>query len=267
MSEMLKIAVTGATGFLGTALLSKLDTKQIVVIGRSKPDSIPDENFFEASLDKQLNLEEALTSVNVVIHCAGRAHVMNDDSVDPLAEFRRVNVEGTVNLAKQELGSRTGMEVVIIRPPLISGPGVKANFKNIMSLVSRGIPLPFTSIKNNRRSLVSVYNLVDLMMCCVNHPMASNQIFLVSDDDDLSTSRMIEELKSSFKKKTFGLPVPVWFFTFVGKATNKQSVISRLCGSLQVDITKTKDLLDWAPPVSLKEGFKLTAKHFNSTKQ
>jgi UDP-glucose 4-epimerase len=159
-----------------------------------------------------------------------------------------------------DIGKKTGMEIVIIRPPLVYGEGVKANFASLMSFVSRGLPLPFRAIKNNKRSLVSVYNLVDLIKVCIEHPQAANQVFLASDDHDLSTSEIVALMAQVQGKKNLALPVPVWCFKLVGKLLKKSDVIDRLTGSLQLDISHTKNTLDWAPPYSVEHGFKLAAK-------
>ena len=158
------------------------------------------------------------------------------------------------------LGTETGMEIVIIRPPLVYGEGVKANFASLMRFVGKGLPLPFRSIKSNKRSLVSVYNLVDLIQLCIEHPKAAGQVFLASDDHDLSTSEMVALMAKVQGKKNFALPVPVWCFKLAGKLLNKSDVIDRLTGSLQLDITHTKNTLDWKPPYSVEHGFKLAAK-------
>ena len=156
-----------------------------------------------------------------------------------------------------DLSKQTGMEVVIIRPPLVYGEGVKANFASLMRFVGKGLPLPFRSIKNNKRSLVSVYNLVDLIKVCIEHPKAANQVFLASDDYDLSTAEMVALMAKVQGKKNFALPVPVWCFKLAGKLLNKSDVIDRLTGSLQLDISHTKNTLDWKPPFSVEHGFKL----------
>ncbi|EMP95096.1 UDP-glucose 4-epimerase [Vibrio paracholerae 87395] len=161
----------------------------------------------------------------------------------------------------------SGMEVVIIRPTLVYGPGVKANFASLMNLVSKGIPLPFGCITKNKRSLVSVDNLVDLIITCIDHHKAANQVFLVSDDHDVSTSEMVREMAIALDKPTWQLPVPIWCYKLAGKLFNKSDVVDRLIGSLQVDISHTKETLDWAPPQTLQEGFKKTAEAFLSSKK
>tara|TARA_Y100000310_G_scaffold10215_1_gene10940 strand:+ start:10648 stop:11574 length:927 start_codon:yes stop_codon:yes gene_type:complete len=158
------------------------------------------------------------------------------------------------------LGKETDMEIVIIRPPLVYGEGVKANFASLMKLVGKGLPLPFRSICNNERSLVSVYNLVDLIKVCIDHPKAANQVFLASDDHDLSTAEMVALMAKVQGKPNLALPVPVWCFKLTGKVLGKQDVIDKLTGSLQLDITHTKNTLNWSPPYSVEHGFTHAAK-------
>ncbi|WP_054104274.1 UDP-glucose 4-epimerase family protein [Vibrio cholerae] len=313
------IAITGYTGFVGLHLLELLNTTDCLLLGRNSLTNYPHFNDFNLSKPDALDLASKLNRVEVLIHCAARVHIMNDDSSDPLSEFRAVNTEGTLNLARQaaktgvkrfiflssikvngestsgrqsftafntrspedpygqskaeaeeqllELGKQTGMEIVIIRPTLVYGPGVKANFASLMSLVAKGIPLPFGCISNNKRSLVSVDNLVDLIITCIDHPKAANQVFLVSDDHDVSTSEMVREMAIALGKPTWQLPVPIWCYKLAGKLFNKSDVVDRLIGSLQVDISHTKETLDWAPPQTLQEGFKKTAEAFLSSKK
>jgi nucleoside-diphosphate-sugar epimerase len=159
------------------------------------------------------------------------------------------------------------MEVVIIRPTLVYGPGVKANFFALMSLVSKGIPLPFGCINTNKRSLVSVDNLVDFIFTCVSHPKAANEVFLISDGYDVSTSEMVREMAMALGKPTWQLPVPVCIYKLIGKLFNKSDIVDRLTGSLQVDVTHTQETLGWNPPQSLQEGFKQTAEAFLQSKE
>lgn len=161
-----------------------------------------------------------------------------------------------------QLAEREEMEVVIIRPTLIYGPKVKANFALLMKLVSLGLPLPFGKITNNKRSLIFVDNLVDLISVCISHPSAVNKVFLASDGDDVSTCEMIRELAQVLGKPTWQLPVPICFFRLLGKVCNKRSVVDRLTGSLQVDISFTKETLEWKPPYTVQEGFEKTADEY-----
>lgn len=161
-----------------------------------------------------------------------------------------------------QLSKETGLEVVIIRPTLVYGPGVKANFASLLKLVSKGLPLPFGSITDNKRSLVSVKNLIDLIVTCIDHPKAGNQVFLVSDDHDVSTASMVKHMSHALGKSSRLLPVPLWCYRLVGKLIGKSDVVDRLIGSLQVDISHTKDTLGWLPPQTLEQGFKEAAEYF-----
>ncbi|WP_350594466.1 MULTISPECIES: SDR family oxidoreductase [unclassified Pseudoalteromonas] len=308
---ILNIAMTGATGFLGSHLMESLNKEKLTIIGRNPPPFFKGD-FQYLDISEQLNVPLNLANVDVVIHCAARVHIMNEAASDPLTEFRTVNTLGTINLAKQaaqagvkrfiflssikvngestsgkdpftasvnsaaedpygiskaeaeqqllELSKHTGMEVVIIRPPLVYGEGVKANFASLMRFVDKGLPLPFRAITSNKRSLVSVYNLVDLIKVCIEHRKAANQVFLASDDYDLSTAEMVALMAKVQDKKNLALPIPVWCFKLAGKLFNKNDIIDRLTGSLQLDISHTKSTLGWTPPYSVDYGFKLAAK-------
>lgn len=302
------IAITGYSGFVGTELLKKINTEECMLLGRKPITGSYKHQFFDLSSPVQ-NVD--LGKVKVLIHCAARVHIMNDNSANLIDEFRAVNTKGTLNLASQAakagvkrfifistikvngesttnrtafneqenapedpygvskaeaeqqllaLGQKTGMEIVIIRPPLVYGEGVKANFASLMRLVNKGFPLPFRSINKNKRSLVSVYNLVDLIKVCVDHPNAANQVFLVSDDHDLSTAEMVQLMAKVQGKPNLAFPVPTTLFSIAGSILDKKHVVDRLVGSLQVDITHTKNTLNWAPPYSVEDGFKLSAK-------
>jgi nucleoside-diphosphate-sugar epimerase len=242
---------------------------------------------------------------------------MNEEAADPLAEFRRVNVDGTLRLARQAaeagvrrfvfvssikvngehsqpgqpftadqipapgdpygvskceaeselraLSQETGMEVVIIRPPLVYGPGVKANFLAMMRWLQRGVPLPLGGVTENRRSLVFLGNLVDLIVTCIDHPAAANQTFLVSDDEDLSTAVLLRRMAAALGRPARLIPLPAGLITLGAKLIGRPGIAQRLCGSLQVDIGKTKAVLDWSPPVSVDEGLRRTAAHWLAT--
>jgi nucleoside-diphosphate-sugar epimerase len=258
-----------------------------------------------------------VADVDIVVHCAARVHILNDQTADPLAEFRQVNVDGTLTLARQaaqagvrrfvflssikvngeqsgdglafnadqrpapsdpygiskyeaEVGLRalareTGMEVVIIRPPLVYGPGVKANFLAMMRWLRRGVPLPLGGVTENRRSFVFLDNLVDLIVTCIDHPAAANQTFLVSDDEDLSTAALLRRMAAALGRPARLIPMPAGLITLVAKLIGRPGIAQRLCGSLQVDIGKTKTLLCWSPPVSVDEGLRITAEHLRKT--
>ena len=319
---MAKVLLTGATGFVGSNLLARLKKQcdiQVVLTTRKDIPETDVNTIVVGDIDGATDFSRALRDTDAVIHCAARAHIMSDNVPDPLAEYRRVNVAGTLNLAQQaarygikrfifissikvngesttskpkftafdipapldaygqskaeaeqallELSRETNMEVVIIRPTLVYGPAVKANFASLFSVVSRGIPLPFACIFNNKRSLVSVTNLVDLIVTCIDHPKAANQTFLVSDDHDVSTSEMVREMATALGKPTWQIPVPVWCYALAGKLFSKSDIVDRLTGSLQVDIAHTKETLDWTPKETLQEGFKHTAVAFLQSKR
>ena len=165
-----------------------------------------------------------------------------------------------------ELGLRrsaaeTGMDVVIVRSPLIYGPGVKANFQALMRVLLRGIPLPLGAI-HNRRSLVALDNVVDLMVACIRHPAAANETFLVSDGEDLSTTELIRRLARAMGCTARLIPIPSTMLMVVATLLGKREVARRLCGTLQVSITKVREVLGWTPPVSVDEGLRRTAIHY-----
>ena len=309
--------MTGATGFVGqhlvNALLRKKKQVRACVRGR-RYKSYSESPLVELSLVEDLSQvaswEKALRDVTVVIHTAARVHIMEDKEADPLAEFRKVNTEGTLNLARQaaeqgvsrfifissikvngemtsigqpfrttdntiptdpyglskyeaeqgllRIASETDMEVVIIRPPLIYGPGVKANFASMMKWVSKGVPLPLGAVYNNR-SLVALENLIDFIIHCIAHPKAANEVFLVSDEEDISTTQLLKKVAKALGKKANLLPIPVSLMSFAATLIGKKSVAERLFGSLQVDSAKARDLLDWKPVVTMDEQLRKTA--------
>ena len=317
MNSQQIILVTGANGFVGKELCTILLRNQKLrgAVRNLLDANLPnDVELVRGELAPGARWTDALTGVGVVVHCAARVHIMNDQADDPLIEFRRINVDGTLNLAMQAaaagvkrfvflssikvngeqtalglpftadqqpnpgdpygvskveaedglrvLAQETGMEVVIIRPPLVYGPGVKANFLAMMRWLWRGLPLPLGAVAENRRSLVGLDNLVDLIATCIDHPAAANQTFLVSDGEDLSTAELLWRMGRALGNPARLIPVPVGFLTFGATMLGRRSVAQRLCGSLQVDITKTREMLGWAPPVSVDEGLRRTAMHW-----
>jgi nucleoside-diphosphate-sugar epimerase len=149
------------------------------------------------------------------------------------------------------------MELVIIRPVLVYGPGVRANFRAMLHAVDRGLPLPFGSVQN-RRSLVAIDNLVDLLVRALSHPGAAGRTFLVSDGEDLSTPDLLNRAAHAMSKRALLVPMPVTLLEGIGALMGKRSFVRRLCSSLTVDITSTKQVLDWAPPVRVDDALRST---------
>lgn len=315
---MTNLAVTGATGFVGSALLQRLAVQQsdqagvisgnLIGITRHAPDKevagvryLPVGDFADVA-----DWQSVMSGIDVLVHNAARVHVMADTAIDPLAEFRRVNVQCTLNLARQAavagvrrfvfissigvngdktrlgepfteahtarphnhyalskyeaeqglwlVAAETKLEVSIIRPPLVYGPGAPGNFGSLMRAVRRGYPLPLGAV-HNQRSLVAIDNLVDFIITCATHPKAANKTFLVSDGQDLSTTELVRRMAQAADVRALLLPVPVPWLRAVAAVFGKASVVDRLCGNLQVDIAQARNLLGWVPPVTMEECF------------
>jgi len=163
--------------------------------------------------------------------------------------------------ALHEVAALTGLDVVIIRPPLVYGPGVKANFLSMMSWLYRGVPLPLGAI-HNKRSMIALDNLVDLIVTCIDHPAAANQIFLVSDGVDLSTTELLQCMTTALGRNSRLFPVPTWLLQAIAMLIGKPDVAQRLLGSLQLDVSKTREMLDWTPPLSVDKALRETAEDF-----
>ncbi len=154
-----------------------------------------------------------------------------------------------------QIATATGLEVVIIRPPLVYGPDAPGNFGSLMRAVQRGWPLPLGAV-HNQRSLVALDNLVDFIITCITHPQAANQTFLVSDGQDLSTTELVRGMSQAAGVPSRLLPVPVWALRAGALLLGKGDAVQRLCGNLQMDISKARSLLGWVPPVSVQEGLR-----------
>ncbi len=313
----MKLLITGANGFVGRALCAGLAGTGHSVLAAVRSEAAIEgcEPVVIETMNDATDWLSTLSDVDVVVHLAARVHVMNDEATDPLAEFRKVNVNATLNLARQAakagvkrfifissikvngeqtalgkpfmdgdlanpqdayglskleaeqglslVAQQTGIEVVIIRPPLVYGAGVKANFASMLCAVKRGIPLPLGAI-HNKRSFVYVGNLVSLIMRCIDHPAAANEIFLISDGNDLSTTDLLKECAIALGVKSRLLPVPQKLIEMGAALVGKRDVAQRLCGNLQVDITKAHELLGWVPPVTVADGLRMTASGLGS---
>ncbi len=159
-------------------------------------------------------------------------------------------------LALHRIASETGLQVVIIRPPLIYGPGVKANFASLMRAIQRRLPLPLGAAMGNRRSLVALDNLIDLLVCCIDHPAAAGQTFLVSDGEDLSSTDLLRRLGTAMQKPARLFFIPLNLIRLTAICMGKGSMMERLLGNLQVDISHTCKTLAWTPPVDVDEGLR-----------
>jgi nucleoside-diphosphate-sugar epimerase len=286
-----RVLVTGSMGFVGRALIQKM--------GPATPCTTTRTEWMtgQASMD----------GVHAVVHLAARVHVMNDLDLDPLAAFRRANVDGTMRLARQaaaagvkrfvfvssvkvngestrpdqvfseadepapqdaygqskfeaeialrQLASESGMELTIVRPPLVYGPGAKANFAALARAVHEGWPLPLGCI-DNQRSLVALDNLVNFLLTCLEHPGAANQTFLVSDGQDVSVVQLVRSLAKACGKPARLLPVPAWALNSAAALVGKSDAMRRLSTDLRVDISKARSVLGWMPPVSMEEGLR-----------
>lgn len=308
----MNVLVTGGNGFVGRSMLRRLKMDRVFGVRGAyrsgRGEDVPWSACRAPDLGSSVcDWSEALVDIDLVVHAAARVHVMSDKAINPLAEFRKVNVEGTLNLAKQaaklgvkrfifvssikvngettepgrpftaddtpapmdlygvskleaeqglqQLACETDMELVIIRPPLVYGSGVKGNFASMIKLVEKGIPLPLGAI-NNHRSLVGLDNLVDLIVTCIDHPKAANQVFLAGDGEDLSTSELLRRVAKAMGKPSRLIPVPACLLQFGATLLGKKAVGQRLLGSLQVDISSTRERLGWTPPLSVDEGLK-----------
>lgn len=247
----------------------------------------------------------ALIGIESIIHTAARVHITNESSLESLTEYRKVNVDGTLSLARQaakagvkkfiflssikvhgeftkdgrpfteedpphpedsygiskfeaEQGLRniaeiSDMKIIIIRPVLVYGPGVKGNFLALMRLIKLGIPLPFGAIKN-ARSFIALDNLIDFILLCLDHPAAENNTFIVSDGEDISTLELIKILSQAIEVKSRAFSIPINIILFIARLLGRADIARRLCCNLQVDISKAENLLGWNPSINIRNG-------------
>jgi nucleoside-diphosphate-sugar epimerase len=307
-----KVLLTGATGFVGTALRAALKARSIpyrsvthqIALRESRGEAVS-----VGSIDGATEWSAAVTGVSSVVHLAARVHVMRETLPDALAAFRSVNTQGTERLARAAVraGARrfiyvssikvngestsgrpfsrsdppgpvdpygiskweaelalarvareTGLEVVVVRPPLVYGPGVRGNFLRLLKLARLGFPTPVGSA-NNLRSLVFVRSLADVLVTCIQHPAAAGQTFLVSDGEDLSTPALFTKLARALGKRPWLVPVPVGLLRAIAGVARRSAEFQRLFGSLQVDSTPLLTELGWRPPHTVDQGILETA--------
>lgn len=312
--------VTGASGFVGSAMCVELlrrgwEVSAALRTSAHAPQGV--EVAVVGDIDGATDWTAALEGVDVVIHLAARVHVMKDAAADPLAEFLKVNLYGTSNLAQQaasagvkrfvyvssvkvngeqttvnrpftesdepgpqdpygmskwraeqdlqRIAMETGLEVVVVRPPLVYGPGVKGNFISLLAAIDKGIPLPLASA-NNLRSLVYVGNLVDALIACATHPAATGQTYLVSDDDDVSTAMLVDLIAQSLGRSSRAFKLPHRLLRAAATLLGRAEQMDRLFGSLRVNDEKLRSELGWSPPYTLEQGLRATADWYRNRK-
>jgi nucleoside-diphosphate-sugar epimerase len=314
----MKVLVTGATGFVGQALCSQLARRGHEVRGSTRWTSdmaAPGAGTTVAvgEIGPTTDWTAAVEGMDAVVHLAARVHMLEDAAADALAEYRRINVEGTRSLAAAALragvrrlvflssakvhGERsarpfTEMDVpnpedvyavskleaeaaleqslaggqtqwTILRPPLVYGPGVRANFLRLLRAVARGVPLPLAGI-DNRRSLVYLGNLVDAIEACLEAEAAAGRTWLVSDGEDLSTPELVRRLARALNQSARLVPVPVRLLRLAGALSGRVAAVDRLVESLQVDATAIRAVLQWTPAYSVDQGLLETARWFRT---
>ena len=314
-----RVLVTGANGFVGRTLCPVLEDANMRVRaavrdgGGRLPESSGADVVSVGSIGADTAWLPALRDVEVVVHLAGRVHVLRETVRDPQAEFHKVNVFGTEHLARvsahagvkrivyvssigvngrhtmesafsetqepsphnayalskwdaeqvlHKVSEETGIEVIVLRPPLIYGPGVKANFLRLMDLVNRGLPLPMGSI-DNRRSLLYVGNLADAISKCIQAPEAAGKTFLVSDGEDVSTPELVRRIRKALGVSTMVLPLPTAAIRLAAYLTGRSSSVEPLLDSLVIDSTEIRRVLGWRPPSTMDQGLWETARWFN----
>lgn len=309
------ILVTGAGGFVGRELCAELVRRRYSVSAAVRGDAVGVSHTTVriADIGPGTDWSVALQDVEVVIHLAARVHVMHDVSGDPLAEFRKVNVAGTENLARQavaagtrrlvyvssigvnglqtvagnpfsesdipnphnayalskleaeqalaRISAETGLEVVIVRPPLVYGGNAPGNFAQMIKALRRGIPLPLASVRN-LRSLIYLGNLVDVLILCAAAPDASGETYLVSDGEDVSTSELLRRLGEAIGRPVRLFTCPSALLRLAGLLSGKADQIDRLLGSLQINDDKIRRELGWIPPYTLEQGLRATAEWY-----
>jgi len=321
---MSRILVTGASGFVGHILCRTLLAQGFEVTATVRRIALlPErhERLYQeievGDIHASTDWSSALKGVNTLVHLAARVHVMKDVASDPLAEFLKVNLDGTVNLARQAarvgvkrlvyvssvkvngeetqelrsyveqdmpapqdpygvskweaeralqlIAQETGLEVVVVRPPLVYGPGVKGNFIRLLAAVDKEIPLPLAGA-NNARSLVYVGNLVNALICCATHPAARGQTYLVSDGKSVSTAVLVEKIAKALGRKSRSFYFPPGLIRFAAIMLGRSAQVDRLFGSLRVNDEKIHRELSWTPPYTLDQGLHETVDWYQKSK-
>lgn len=302
----MNVLLTGASGFLGRRVFKNCQHRGLYILACARDTHNSDLAFTKSpDIGPVADWGRTLHGIDVVIHTAGVAHWNGQASNEFSRRLQSVNVEGTLNLARQaaaadvkrfifissigvngnissrpftavsqpnpsepyaqskwqaeqglwQVQEETGVELVIIRPPLVYGPNAPGNVGSLVRWLERGIPLPLGAV-HNKRSLVGIDNLADLIIRCIDHPAAANQLFLASDGEDLSTTQLLRGMGNAMGKPARLIPVPDGLLQFGATLLGRKAMAQRLLGSLQVDISKTCELLDWKPPYTVEEGLR-----------
>ena len=314
----MRFLITGANGFVGKPLCAELRRQGHSVRAALRSANTPVEDVevvVTGAIDGETDWADALLGVDVVIHLAARVHVMQETAADPLAEFLKVNLHGTANLARQaaragvkrlvyvssikvngerttesrpfvesdepdpqdaygmskwqaeqalrRIAQETGLQVVIVRPPLVYGPGVKGNFISLLAAIDKGIPLPLAGA-NNARSLVYVGNLVDALIVCATHPASAGQTYLVRDSEDISTAMLVDKIAGALGRSNHSFYFPPGLLRAAAAVLGRSEQITRLFGSLRVSDAKIRSELGWVPPYALEQGLRATADWYRS---
>lgn len=310
--------MTGANGFVGSVLCAEAVSRGFSVRAAVRTESILPaevEVIPIANVDASVNWHAALQKCDAVVHLAARVHVMHELSQNPLAEFRKVNVDGTRHLAESaaragvkrfvyvssigvngthsslpftelnnpnpqnayalskweaeqalhDVFKRTGLEVVIVRPPLVYGINAPGNFAQMLRVLQSGFPLPLASV-HNQRDFIYVENLVDALITCATHPDAAGQTYLVSDGESVATPTLIRNLAKALGKRCHVFPFPVFIMRFLAGLLGKSSAVDKLTQSLQINSGKIRKELGWKPPYTMEQGLKATADWYLKTR-
>lgn len=293
-----RIAVTGADGFVGRAVVEMLRQRgaEVIPLVRNLREGAPDGARATGSLDRADDLSPLLEGVRAVVHCAARAHVLHEEAADPLAAFRAVNRDATLALARaavaagvrrfvflssigvlggetkgrpfraddppaphsdyaiakaeaeeglKEIAAETGLEIVILRPPLVLGRGAKGNLGLLVAAMRKGRPLPLGAVTGNRRDLVSLETLADLVASVIDHPAAAGATLLVADGRPLSTRAIVERLAALEGLRPRLVSLPPRLLGGLLRLLGRGALASQLLGDLELDIAATRDRLGW----------------------
>jgi nucleoside-diphosphate-sugar epimerase len=311
MSEVQsKLLITGASGFIGRRLAALAAARGLPTrLATRTPDSMSaagSDVVQTPALDGDADWMRVLQGIDAVAHCAARVHVLRERSVDPRSEYRRVNVDSTLRLARcaaiagvrrfiflssigvngsetfgrpfrmedpaspdthyawskyeaeeglRRLSHETGLEVVVLRPPLVYGYGAKGNWETLVRWVGSGVPLPLGAI-HNKRSLMGVDNLVDLMLLCAHHPAAANRTFLVSDGEEISTTELVKAMAGALGRRLRLIPVPAAWLRFAARLSGRTDAVRKILGSLEIDSSASRRELGWSPPFTVAGGLR-----------